>query len=322
MKNVNICLNITEQCNLKCEWCYQQGHRSACHLATKRLPFLLDVFEALDVSSVSLIGGEPTVHPHFFEILSAVSDYSAVLVTNGLLFSNKTFLTRSIESGLQYVAFSIKGINRRNVELSTHVDCFNICKKAIANLKDSPLLVTYNLLFSENLVQKQSMDAAISFLEDMGISTIVVSDLRPYLNRDKVCSFPNITSSFEVFCYRLLIKGIDVVVRPNNPLCQYSEAFILDMLGQKRLQMQCAVRQGNTIHFNTNLNVVLCNEFRDVCLGRMDQDYTTPSQFLLYLKSIHSDPALSKLNLCPSIKCSTCNLWKYCGGSCMLHWIK
>lgn len=319
----SVCLNITEDCNLKCSWCYQQEHRSSRRFSLCHLSFLRDIMQSLNVSSITFIGGEPTTHPDFISILGFFADCNVALITNGLAFSNPIFLENCMRSGLNKVALSIKGVNSESFMRCTGSNCFGQFLSSVYNLRKSNIPTSYNFVYSGDYDDVEIAKALLQFCRDFSLPFVLVSDVRPYFQSGSIRSFANLSSKFEHFCQDLLEGGIEIVVRPNNPLCYYSTSFISEMMQQGRLQIQCSVRQGGRLHFNTNLDIILCNEISNVCLGKMNLDYTTPKEFLLYLSNLRNDTNLSKLSTCcPSLKCVYCDLWSQCGGSCLLHWIR
>lgn len=321
MSNLTACINITENCDLNCAWCYQQNKRSKEHLALHDLAFLQEVFKILDIHSITLIGGEPTIHPQFDSILKCFQGYDITLVTNGLAFSNFVFLENSIKSGIRNIALSFKGVDRKSFQQCSQVDRFDEFVQALKNLQKSSVSVSFNFVCSEELMQPFMVGQAIQFFQKAGLPFVVLSDLRPYFKGDKVCRTYPAIPAFEAFCMKCLQNGIDIVVRPNNPLCWYSHTFIKEMLSQNRLHVQCAVRGGGRLHFAPNLDLILCNEFHHVLLGQKGKNYDSPQQFVAYLTSIQNNENLQKIFSAPSLECSSCSLWTICGGSCLIHWI-
>jgi 7,8-dihydro-6-hydroxymethylpterin dimethyltransferase len=81
-------LEITQACNLRCPTCYADAHGHdfmTVEEARRRLDAFFRVQSRLDVLMLS--GGEPTIHPHFADVLALAMEYpiGRVLInTNGL----------------------------------------------------------------------------------------------------------------------------------------------------------------------------------------------------------------------------------------------
>jgi 7,8-dihydro-6-hydroxymethylpterin dimethyltransferase len=84
-------LEITDACNLSCEACYAESPAGKHHPKEellKRLDIFIQDRGPLDILQIS--GGEPTIHPDFFEILDSCRDreISHIMVnTNGIVLA-------------------------------------------------------------------------------------------------------------------------------------------------------------------------------------------------------------------------------------------
>lgn len=68
-------LEITDACNLNCPVCYAESgtHRATQHRSMEQIEFMLDaiVRNEGEPDVVQISGGEPTIHPQFFDVLDA-----------------------------------------------------------------------------------------------------------------------------------------------------------------------------------------------------------------------------------------------------------
>jgi MoaA/NifB/PqqE/SkfB family radical SAM enzyme len=65
-------IEITGRCNLRCRHCFNDSGPDSPHeLALERIEALLDEVKSWGVREVRISGGEPTVHPHFREVVEA-----------------------------------------------------------------------------------------------------------------------------------------------------------------------------------------------------------------------------------------------------------
>lgn len=98
-------LQITTRCNMRCAHC--------CMSATKKgVDMSMEVFKAainFDTETVSIGGGEPTVHPQFWEMMGyAIGHVDYVwLATNGKLTDTAVTLAKLAERGVIGCALSI-----------------------------------------------------------------------------------------------------------------------------------------------------------------------------------------------------------------------
>ena len=114
-----IVIELTNICNLHCSYClrdeealYQTRARFFPIDVLRRI--LRDAHEAAGVSHVSFTGGEPTLHPHFGEILEAVDGEGmrAGFVTNGWHFDRVWPVLDVHRSAVSLVSFSVDGASR------------------------------------------------------------------------------------------------------------------------------------------------------------------------------------------------------------------
>jgi radical SAM protein with 4Fe4S-binding SPASM domain len=79
---------ITDRCNLRCRHCYI-GEGLHQDLSFPRIKKALKEFEEMQGLRLLLSGGEPLLHPHFWEINDILRDYAfrSVLLSNGTLIS-------------------------------------------------------------------------------------------------------------------------------------------------------------------------------------------------------------------------------------------
>lgn len=105
--------NITRRCNLRCEHCYADA--AAKHYPGElTLQQLIDVVDDLvdyRVPAILLSGGEPTLHPHFYDLAGyAVARGLRVTVsTNGTRIDSHA-AERLKDLGVSYVEISLDGI--------------------------------------------------------------------------------------------------------------------------------------------------------------------------------------------------------------------
>lgn len=333
-KNVShsICLNLCSNCNLNCSWCYKQ---------TLQEPLLnFDDFEMFyeriirrNIDTVTLIGGEPTIHPDFFRILERLKNKNVFLNTNGLMFSDWEFLRTCIESvknsgqmfcrtsGLKSISVSLKGYDEESFMRTTQTCDFVYLCRAISNLNACAIPVAYSYTYAEDMTAHQ-MESFVSFLLRYRIYNLVLNDVRPYYQMDNTVAYPVMTEKLETFAHRLENAGITVYFRLNRPLCEYSSTLIDYIIKNQRLISKCAVKIGRGYFFSALLELIPCNELYSVILGKFGSDFNNFAELeklwnMHYIRNFYQE-----LSGYPDIKCKQCSLWRICGGSCILNWLK
>jgi uncharacterized radical SAM superfamily Fe-S cluster-containing enzyme len=92
-------IEVTDGCNLKCPICYSESspQRLASHKSLEQIEFMLDcvVRNEGEPDVVQISGGEPTIHPEFWQILDAAKRRPIkhlMLNTNGIkIASDESF---------------------------------------------------------------------------------------------------------------------------------------------------------------------------------------------------------------------------------------
>ncbi|MGV3662493.1 MAG: radical SAM protein [Prosthecobacter sp.] len=105
--------NITRTCNLRCVHCYSDSNAMGYpgELTWPQMEAVVDDLAAYQVPSLLLSGGEPLVHPRFFELVQKASAAGLKLTisTNGTLITQeKAALLKAAQ--VAYVGISLDGI--------------------------------------------------------------------------------------------------------------------------------------------------------------------------------------------------------------------
>ncbi len=90
----DVTLELTYQCNLNCFYCYNDREKQGTPLSLAQYRTLLEDLASMQTLFLMLTGGEPMIHPHFFEIGSMCRELGFVVRvrTNGY-----TLFPRNIE---------------------------------------------------------------------------------------------------------------------------------------------------------------------------------------------------------------------------------
>lgn len=152
-------LEVTERCNLKCPICYAESSPvKGKFRSLEEIEFMLDaiVKNEREPDIVQISGGEPTIHPHFFDILDMAKErpIKHIMVnTNGLRIANdKEFARRlasyapGFEIYLQFDSFDPESL----IELRG-VDLTDVRKKAIDHLNEFNLSTTLVVTLKKGL---------------------------------------------------------------------------------------------------------------------------------------------------------------------------
>lgn len=157
-------IEVTDRCNLKCPTCYaESGPMVGKHRSLEEIESMLDALVANEGEPdvVQISGGEPTIHPKFFEILDLARTKPIrhlMVNTNGVRIAQDA---RFVERLATY---------KKGLEIYLQFDSF----------EEAPLRV----LRGEDL--RAVRDAALRTLDEHGISTTLVCTLKKGLNTAEI----------------------------------------------------------------------------------------------------------------------------------------
>jgi len=80
-------LSPTLRCNLRCKGCYTLGYGMKPELPLEVVDPLLTQCEELGINFVTVLGGEPLVYPHLFDMLERHPSIFFQVYTNGTLMT-------------------------------------------------------------------------------------------------------------------------------------------------------------------------------------------------------------------------------------------
>jgi radical SAM protein with 4Fe4S-binding SPASM domain len=108
----NVYLYITDKCQLRCGHCYMGERLDAATVMPKEEVFRnLDLWRRMGGSKLSILGGEPTLHPDFLEIVrhaNLLGFEKVILNTNGLPYARRK-LRSLVPADFSYIQVSLDG---------------------------------------------------------------------------------------------------------------------------------------------------------------------------------------------------------------------
>jgi hypothetical protein len=126
-------LEINQQCNLSCRACYREKTDKSKTVAQVMTD--MDTIERHQrVQTVSVAGGEPTLHPDLAEIVRLIHQrgHRVSLVTNGLLLTD-ALLAELKRAGLDIVMIHVdEGQQRPDLPMKATVDDINLLRQQLA----------------------------------------------------------------------------------------------------------------------------------------------------------------------------------------------
>ncbi len=136
-------VDLTNRCNLRCPICYANANVSGMVLepsfeeVTKMLESLRNL-KPVPCEFVQFAGGEPTMHPRFFDILKKTKELGFKHIqcpTNGINYAKPGFSEKAVEAGLHTIYLQFDGLDDKIYEHTRDRKLVDIKLKAVENLR-------------------------------------------------------------------------------------------------------------------------------------------------------------------------------------------
>lgn len=205
---LNATLSLTYACNLKCNMCdlpdrfkiYEKDPKRR-KLQTSDFLVLIDQFKNSRAASLAFTGGEPLLHPDFFQMAGFAKSKGLVtqVTTNGWLV--KKHLDHFFSAGLDSVSISLDGATAQTHDLIRQASgSFDRAVEAVQLLvaekkrRNSAMNVSISATFSDTNHQEAvdlvrlAESLGVNYIGFMPVNFIAPSivDKRPELNRQKL----------------------------------------------------------------------------------------------------------------------------------------
>lgn len=161
---------ITNECNLACLHCIEEsgpGKAFKDELSVEEFRGVLDQFIKLEVPYVSFSGGEPMVHPHFFEMAEyfCASGGQLKVETNGHYLTPEN-CRRLAAIGVKAVQVSIDGGSKETFNRMRVLGQFDVVTQGTRNLRDAGVPVEVN--FSPTHFNVHEIGPAVDLAFELG----------------------------------------------------------------------------------------------------------------------------------------------------------
>jgi Fe-coproporphyrin III synthase len=172
--------NITRTCNLRCVHCYSDSNAMQYpgELNWGEMQDVLEDLAAYEVPSLLLSGGEPMIHPRFFDLVQMASSAGLKLTisTNGTLITpEKAALLKA--ANVAYVGISLDGIGKIHDEFRRKEGAFDAAVRGFRNCHEVKQKTGLRLTLTRHNVE--NIDRILDFIEDQEIQRVCFYHLVP-----------------------------------------------------------------------------------------------------------------------------------------------
>lgn len=324
-------ITVNRQCNLRCKWCYAKSadFKTSSDMPLSLAKELIDLASQLNIQNISVTGGEPTCHKDIAQIIQYIrqKNLTPILITNGVLFSDKSFLDSLVSQGLSSVNLSIKGCSEEDYMKNTGVKAYASTLEAIRHIsKSSVRLLVSIVLNSDNIgrylnaikdaVENGAEEFHFSFEHDF---SMLDGNPKPY----DIRSIHKLIKGFQESYPELsVITNGRFNLHQSLPLCLWDESFIQILKKNGQITTSCQLLERSGLVFDTDGSLIPCNLMHQVPIGKFGQDFSDKNSFLSFWNSQEVSNVYRKLCTYPGKKCHTCNENIHCGGGCLSNWFQ
>lgn len=172
--------NITRTCNLRCVHCYSDSNAMNYpgELTWPEMESVIDDLSAYQVPSLLLSGGEPLIHPRFFDIVDKASagGLKLTISTNGTLITpEKAAMLKA--ANVAYVGISLDGIGKIHDEFRRKEGAFDGAVRGFRNCHDVGQKTGLRLTLTRHNVQ--NIEQILDFIEEQEIQRVCFYHLVP-----------------------------------------------------------------------------------------------------------------------------------------------
>lgn len=325
-------LTLNRGCQLRCDWCYAKDSGFNSKMSDETFAKSILLLRDVNAKEVCLIGGEPTIDPRFVGMVRQLSEegFFVSVVTNGIKFADKVFLSHAVDAGLKNIVLSLKSTDRAGYIRNTHRDVFDDVMLAIQNLSqlDTSKPPHHNLLVTLCGDFMQDVDKLIKTIVTSGIKRVTFDTERPIVNGGSIeygGVSPQVMANFLAENYEKVDKltdfGVEYTVYVTHPHCLFPGDYIQKLEKSGRLASGCQIQRGNGIIIDERGELLPCNHFCKSSFGSLS-DCQTATDYVAWRNTESVIRFYKKVSDYPTETCSRCSMWEKCGAGCRINWLK
>jgi len=156
----------TMRCNYRCVGCYAANYTKKDDMPPELLDRILNEAKEITIRFVTVLGGEPFIYDHLFDILERHQDMAFQIFTNGALIDEKT-ARRLAELGNAGIMVSLEGF-AEETDLRRGSGAFQRAIRAMEILRDAGCLVGFSAVATRRNIDVLTSDEFVDMLVDKG----------------------------------------------------------------------------------------------------------------------------------------------------------
>lgn len=296
-------MELTEACNLKCRFCYNSQKPRFNNSAFR----MMDILSEQGVMQLTLTGGEPLMHPQFFEILDyATKKFPNVMVLSNGALMNEDNVKRISSSGVMSVSISIHGTRFVHESLTGVRGSYDDSIRAIQNyLAIGTVPVASNFVL--NAINKAVLPETANLFHAIGLKFMTITRFVP-VGIGKHATDLEIGADDMLDAMRFAHTFMKTT---SNPHIEFAEAIPHCIVPQDLQYLANTCSYGyDRFYVDVNGNMMVCGLSRIPLGGNILEKSIVDIKkeslvFSKYMADEHVD-----------LTCLRCNLFAKCHGGC------
>ena len=327
VKIKSIWINLTSVCNNRCQYCYDAGN-SANNISIDMFDEIINLIKPLHIERLLLIGGEPTLHPEFFELANKCKDVaeSLTVVTNGTRFHDRDFCMQLDKTPVTAVLMSLLGHNSLlHDNLTGRSGSFYELIEGFKNVSELTPKIKLFPTTTINSINQDYLKEILDFSKDIGAKEVIYNVCIPSFESDEVCVDPaKIASLIEDLYLHSKKKKVHLKINSNLPRCIFNQQIFNELFDANRIIcVPCQLYRGNGYMLLSDGSLVSCTHlYNDILINPITLNFSS-ADLLSWFNSEEANAKRASHWKYPSQECTICSKWlKQCIGGCPITWTK
>lgn len=319
-------LTVNRACNLHCRWCYSRAMASSASMELDLAKKIIAFMSELPIKYVILIGGEPTVYSHFFEVLQEIKKQGmkSAIITNSIRFANPDFLEETVKAGVYAITTSLKAGTEEDYGRLTGKRRLRQTILGIQNITRKKIKHKVSVTLGASLIN--SFDKVMEALKEAQPEAFTISFERPVIIGNKMffdddSNVDKMSKFIQEVYPKLEELGIRFTLTLSMPLCWYSDDFLALLEKRGELNNGCQMLSKEGVVIDPSGYLIPCNHFCSNPLAKFGVDFTTGEDYLRLRKRTDVLQFYETMGKSPHIRCTKCDKWSKCGAGCRLYWL-
>lgn len=320
---------LTRNCNLRCNFCFKKraGYHANETIGFNELKNIVDFCSDAKMKYIFMSGGEPLLYPNLFDILRYIKGkqhpISTAIASNGVLLEDASLCKKLVDSGLDYIDISLKGMDGQTWRKATGLDKYVSQLRAIQNISSLPVELTCSMVVTPDNVSYvcETVRQAYEHGARQFSFTFIIDNND---SNEKDIAYLQKHNPFSLI--EKFISNIDHLnkittdwwIEYSFPMCVYTDEQLSMLKG--KLASPCQIHFDNAVTIDANLKLLPCEMYIDQTMAKFGLDFSTYEDFIKIYELPQYRHAMASLQKLPSDECAICAHFTDCRGGCPVLW--